>query len=194
MVGITLKDIVMVGITLKDMKGRQYILKLGITLIILPFCKFGLNVGAQKSESSKEKTKLLAVGATAPDWELSDADGKLQTLAQYRGKIVVLDFWATWCGPCAEVMPQMQKLHEKYKDRGVTVFGVSSWEKNDPGVLMKEKHYTYGLLLKGEDIADRYGVGTLPAVYIIGADGRVVYRHEGVAKDYGSIIKKQLSD
>src|SRR5437016_789885 len=154
----------MVGITLKDMKGRQYILKLGITLIILPFCKFGLNVGAQKSESSKEKTKLLAVGATAPDWELSDADGKLQTLAQYRGKIVVLDFWATWCGPCAEVMPQMQKLHEKYADKGVVVFGVNSWEKSDPVALMQKKRFTYGLLLKGEDLAEAYKITTLPVV------------------------------
>src|SRR6266567_2066513 len=118
----------MVGIISKHVKGRQYLLRLGIGLVIVAFCNFGLNVGAQKSESSKEKTKLLAIGATAPDWELSDADGKLQTLAQYRGKIVVLDFWATWCGPCAEVMPQMQKLHEKYKDKGVAVFGVSSWE------------------------------------------------------------------
>src|SRR5947199_8917493 len=121
------------------MEHRQKLLRLRTALVILALCNFGLNAG-QKSEISKEKTRLLAVGATAPDWELSDADGKLQTLAQYRGKIVVLDFWATWCGPCAEVMPQMQKLHEKYKDRGVTVFGVSSWEKNDPGVLMKEKH------------------------------------------------------
>lgn len=169
-------------------------LKLGTALVILGLCNFGLDVGAQKSESPKEKTKLLAVGASAPDWELADADGKLQTLAQYRGKIVVLDFWATWCGPCTEIMPQMQKLHEKYKDRGVAVFGVSSWEKNDPGLLMKEKHYTYGLLLKGEDIADRYGVDTLPAVYIIGADGRVVYRHQGVAWDFGSIIKRQLGE
>ena len=170
--------------------------RLGIALVILALCNFGLNVGAQKSESAKDKlkTKLLAVGATAPDWELSDADGQVQTLAQYRGKIVVLDFWATWCGPCAEMMPQMQKLHEKYKDRGVTVFGVSSWEKNDPTILMKEKHYTYGLLLKGEEITDQYGVGTLPAVYIIGPDGRVIYRHEGVARDFGSIIKNQLRE
>jgi len=169
-------------------------LRLGIPLVVLALCNFALNAGAQKSEISKEKTRLLAVGTTAPDWELSDADGKFQTLAQYRGKVVVLDFWATWCGPCAEVMPQMQKLHEKYKDKAVVVFGVSSWEKNDPAVLMKEKHYTYGLLLRGEDITDRYGVGTLPAVYIIGADGRIVYRHEGVAKNFGSIIKKELRD
>jgi len=176
------------------MKGRQYILRFSLALAILAFCASGLRVHALKSESSKEKTKLLAVGASAPDWELSDADGKLQTLAQYRGKVVVLDFWATWCGPCTEVMPQMQKLYEKYKDSGVAVFGVSSWEQKDPAVFMKEKHYTYGLLLKGEDIAERYGVGTLPAVYIIGADGRVVYRHEGVAKDFANLIKKQLRD
>jgi peroxiredoxin len=175
------------------MNSRQYKI-LSIALAILALCNFGRNVDAQKSEGSKENTKLLEIGATAPDWELSDADGRLQTLAQYRGKIVVLDFWATWCGPCTEVMPQMQKLHDKYKDRGVAVFGVSSWEKNDPRILMKRKHYTYGLLLRGENIADRYGVDTLPAVYIIGVDGRVVYRHQGVAKDFGSIIKKQLSD
>ena len=170
-------------------------MRLAIALMMLLLCScFAMNVPAQKSEKSKENSKLLAVGATAPDWELSDAEGRLETLAQYRGKIVVLDFWATWCGPCAEVMPQMQKLHEKYKDKGVAVFGVSSWEKNDPVAAMKEKHYTYGLLLRGEDITERYGVGTLPAVYIIGPDGRVIYRHEGVTRDFASIIKKQLRD
>ncbi len=170
-------------------------MRLAIALMMLLLCScFAMNVPAQKSEKSKENSKLLAVGATAPDWELSDAEGRLETLAQYRGKIVVLDFWATWCGPCAEVMPQMQKLYEKYKDKGVAVFGVSSWEKNDPVAVMKEKHYTYGLLLRGEDITERYGVGTLPAVYIIGADGRVIYRHEGVTRDFASIIKKQLRD
>jgi peroxiredoxin len=176
------------------MKNQRYLLRFGIGLLILALPNFGINVGAQKSESSKRKTKLLEVGATAPDWELSDADGNRQTLAQYRGKIVVLDFWATWCGPCAEIMPQMQKLHEKYKDRGVAVFGVSSWEKSDPLGLMRKKHYTYGLLLRGEDITERYGVEILPAVYIIGSDGRVIYRHEGVATDLGSFIKKQLAD
>jgi hypothetical protein len=64
-------------------------------------------------------------------------------------------------------MPQMQKLHEKYQDKGVAVFGVSSWEQNDPVAVMTKKNYTYGLLLKGEDITDRYGIGTPPAVYII---------------------------
>ena len=76
----------------QEMNGRQYRLRLGIALVILACCDFALSVSAQKSESSKEKTKLLAVGSTAPDWELSGADGKLQSLAQYRGKVVVLDF------------------------------------------------------------------------------------------------------
>jgi thiol-disulfide isomerase/thioredoxin len=135
----------------------------------------------------------LPVGATAPDWRLSDSGGKLHTLSEYRGKIVVLDFWATWCGPCKEIMPRMQKLHEKYKDQGVSVFGVNSWENQDPAGFMQQKRYTYGLLLKGEQITEAYKVTTMPAVYMIGADGRIIYSHEGVDdKNLSGLIEKQL--
>jgi hypothetical protein len=69
--------------------------------------------------------------------------------------------------------------------------GVNSWENNDPVALMKKKHYSYGLLLKGEEIAEAYKVTILPVVYIIGADGRVMYSHEGVDdKNLASLIEK----
>jgi thiol-disulfide isomerase/thioredoxin len=136
---------------------------------------------------------LLPVGMAAPDWELPDKEGKLHLLSEYRGKVVVLDFWATWCGPCAEVMPRMQKLHEKYADKGVVVFGVNSWEKSDPVALMQKKRFTYGLLLKGEDLAEAYKITTLPVVYIIGDDGRIIYCHEGADdKHLDSLIEKHL--
>lgn len=166
-----------------------------IALVILALCSFGPTATSQDKKKQREQSmKLLPVGDTAPDWQLSDAEGKTHSLSEYRGKVVVMDFWATWCGPCKEVMPRMQKLYEKYQDR-VVVFGVNSWEKNDPVALMKKKRYSYGLLLKGEDIADNYRVTSLPAVYVIGTDGKIIYCHEGVDdKNLASLIEKHFKE
>jgi peroxiredoxin len=142
----------------------------------------------------KEKTTLLAVGDPAPDWKLTDPEGRAHTLAEYRGRVVVLDFWATWCVPCARVMPRLEKLHRKYGAQGLVVFGVNSFETGDPAAMMKKKGYTYGLLLKGEELAPAYGVTSLPVVYVIGPDGRVIYAHSGPdQKDLADLVEKQLS-
>lgn len=136
---------------------------------------------------------LLVVGDPAPDWTLRDSEGRAHSLSEYRGRVVVLDFWATWCAPCSKVMPRMEKLHRKYREQGVVVFGVSSFETGDPAAMMKKKNCTYGLLLKGEEIAPAYGVETLPVVCVVGADGRVVYSHAGADhKNLDAVIEKQL--
>lgn len=148
--------------------------------------------GAEKG-AEKEKAGLLAVGDPAPDWTLHDPEGRAHTLAEYRGRVVVLDFWATWCAPCSKVMPRIEKLHRKYGGQGVVVFGVSSWETGDPVALMKKKNCTYGLLLKGEEVAPAYGVETLPAICVIGPDGRVIYSHAGPEhKNLDDVIEQQL--
>jgi peroxiredoxin len=140
-----------------------------------------------------ERAGLLAVGDLAPDWTLADAEGRKHSLSEYRGRVVVLDFWATWCAPCAKVVPRMEKLHRKYGGQGVAVFGVSSWETGDPVGFMKKKGCTYRLLLKGEEVAPAYGVTILPAVCVVGADGRVVYCHAGADhKNLDALIEKQL--
>jgi thiol-disulfide isomerase/thioredoxin len=142
-------------------------------------------------ESHDGSMKLLPVGGTAPDWQLKNADGQVHSLTQYRGKVIVMDFWATWCGPCAKVMPRLQKVHEKLADKGVVVLGVNSWEKSDPVAMMKEKRYSYELLLNGEQIAEAYKVTTLPVVYIVGTDGKIIYCHEGPdQKDLSAVIEK----
>lgn len=176
--------------------------RLGIALIILGLCSFAPIAVAQgpiiiapapKSSSHEQDMKLLPVGESAPDWQLTDAAGKTHSLSEYRGKVVVMDFWATWCGPCAEVMPRMQKLHEKFADKGVLVFGINSWEKENPVALMKKKHFSYELLLKGEQISEAYKVTILPVVYIVGDDGTIIYCHEGVDdRNLASLIEKYL--
>jgi peroxiredoxin len=172
--------------------------KFGGAIVLLGLFAYGPVVVAQgpifvplPKSNQKQTMNLLDVGAAAPDWQLTDAQGKTHSLSEYRGKVVVLDFWATWCLPCSVVMPRMQKLHERFAGSGVVVFGVNAWENSDPHALMKKKGFSYELLLKGEGIAEAYKVTTLPVVYVIGSDGKVIYRHEGVDdKNLSSVIEK----
>jgi len=129
--------------------------------------------------------ELLKVGSDAPAWTLSTPDGKSVSLADLKKHVVLLDFWATWCGPCKAAMPGIQKLHEKFKDKPVKVFGVNCWENAgaDPAKFMKDNNYTYGLLLKGDEVARAYNVTGIPTFYVIGPDGKITYASSGFNPD-----------
>ena len=119
------------------------------------------------------------VGQAAPEWTLTDAAGKEHKLADYKGKVVVMDFWATWCGPCRAAMPGVQAIHEKYKARGVSVFGLDCWESGDAPAYMKQQKFTYGLLMKADEVAGKYGVSGIPTICVVGPDGKVLYIQTG---------------
>jgi thiol-disulfide isomerase/thioredoxin len=171
-------------------------MRLTIGLLLLSLCGLGMAVGPSSGATVYgDGTRSLVVGDLAPDWTLSDPAGKTHTLSDYRGKIVVLDFWATWCGKCAALMPRLEKLHRKYRNRGVVVLGVNTWETDDPVATMKKKRITYGLLLKGEEVAAAYGVASVPVICVIGVDGRVVYYQAGVDDhNLDAVIEKYLKE
>jgi peroxiredoxin len=126
---------------------------------------------------------LLPVGSQAPDWTLKTPEGKSVSLSQLRGKVVVLDFWATWCRPCIQAMPSLQRLHEKFKDKPVAVIGVNVGEKSptaDPVAFMKRRGLTYGLLLNGGEVSQAYRVSGIPTFYVIGPDGKVIHAAAGL--------------
>jgi thiol-disulfide isomerase/thioredoxin len=121
----------------------------------------------------------IPVGEIAPDFALKDPEGREHKLSDYRGKVVLLDFWATWCGPCQMAMPGIQKVHERFKGQGVVVFGMNCWESGDAAAFMREKGYTYGLLLNADETATKYNVSGIPTFYIVGPDGRVMHSAVG---------------
>lgn len=132
------------------------------------------------------------VGKPAPAWTLKDPAGIDHSLGDYRGKVLVVDFWATWCGYCKLAMPGLQALHEKYQGRGVEVIGITVWESGDPVKYMKDNRFTYTLLLNGDGVAPAYGIRGIPRLVVIGKDGSVVYDLTGYRPDAELVLSEAI--
>jgi thiol-disulfide isomerase/thioredoxin len=124
-----------------------------------------------------------AIGATAPDWTLKDGDGVEHSLRDYRGSIVVMDFWASWCGPCLAAMPGLQRLHEQYQGKPVHILGLNMSEPLDPVEFMRENGWTYGLMVEADDVANTYEVQGIPSIFAVGPDGKIIFRAGGYSPD-----------
>jgi thiol-disulfide isomerase/thioredoxin len=123
----------------------------------------------------------IRVGDCAPDWSQHDLAGHVHSTVDYRGKVVLLDFWATWCAPCMIVSPQLQKLHDKYADRGLVILAVHYDDQGEPKRYMRDNGYTFTVIDDGLDIAKRYGVSKIPTIIVVDPEGRVAHRQTGFA-------------
>ena len=156
-------------------------------------------VDAPKEEEDEgaQKAPALAfkVGDKAPAFKLTSLAGPEVTLDSLKGKVVLLDFWATWCGPCKQIMPVIQKLSEEFKDKGVAVFGVNTWEKKDGAAksYMESKKYTYGCLLAGEDLAKTYGITGIPTLIIINKDGTIAKAEVGAGGNVEADLRAAIT-
>lgn len=141
---------------------------------------------------------LTSIGIAAEsDYIVRDPNGVEYRLSDYRGKWVVMNFWATWCPPCLEEMPELAKFHAKHKDKDAVVWGVSFEDvpKDLLDEFLKKVSVNYPILGIGQPAYTPFGsVRVLPTTFFIGPDGRFAFKHEGTltAEAIESMIAEHL--
>ena len=124
-------------------------------------------------------------GRIAAEFALSDLSGRKHTLSALRGKVVLLDFWATWCGPCRLELPRIQKLHRELSAKGLVVLAINCGESADvAGAFTKKYAYTFPVLLdRTQKVQGQYGVDAIPAVFVLDRKGRISGHLVGVREE-----------
>lgn len=148
--------------------------------------------GKEKENLEEDSGSELSVGNNAPDFELDTiADSKFK-LSDYKGKIIVLDFWATWCPPCRKALPIVAQTTAKFKDKGVVFCAVNQGENKEKikAFLGKEKIECNVALDSDSSVGDKYGASSIPRTVIIGKDGKIKNIHVGFSED----LEKKLSE
>jgi thiol-disulfide isomerase/thioredoxin len=116
-----------------------------------------------------------------PDFEAPLLDGKKVSLQNYRGKVVFLNIWATWCGPCRSEMPSMEIVYQRYKGRGLEMLALNLQEgKSEIETFMRQNKLTFPVIMDQDGrIGNQYGIRAIPTTYILDRQGRVVLRLVG---------------
>ncbi len=160
---------------------RTFINKTGRLFVALII--FVLLVGMAK--------KPPLVGGLVPQFQLETLNGASAQISDYRGKVVLLNFWATWCKPCKAEMPEIQAAYEAYKDEGFVVLGINFGEKPEKAQkLVKEMALTFPILLDRDvEVAEQHRVVSLPVTFFIDAKGIIREQIFG-----GTLTKDQIGE
>ena len=140
-----------------------------------------------KKEAPKEKRPL------APDFTLPSVDGKTITLSQLRGKVVLLDFWATWCAPCRLAIPHLNDLYKAYRERGLEIIGVSL----DTGSQERVRRFAvnmgikYTIIMADDEVVKNYGISPIPTTYLIDRNGHLCNKWVGFSQNLMSKISAE---
>jgi cytochrome c-type biogenesis protein len=174
-------------------KRRAFVLLAALLLVITCRGREGSAVATAKEPPAT--STVATVGAQMPEYSATSLDGTPFRLASRRGEVVFLNLWATWCGPCRFEIPELEKLHARYRDRGFSVIGVSVDEGGADVVraFLKETPIGYPIVLDPEGrLATLLDTTTLPTSAIIDRSGKVVWKEAGVVSPTDAALVEAL--
>lgn len=174
---------------------RDPVILIVVAIVISLMLVFGIQKARHSTGSASGASKLQ--GQLAPDFILTSLDGKTVKLSDFRGKAVLLNFWATWCEPCKIEMPWFVDLQKKYGPQGLQVLGVAMDDASPKEIagFAQKLNVNYPVLLGKEAVGDQYGgIPYLPSTFYISRDGKVVDRVFGLVSrsEIESNIQKAL--
>ncbi len=171
----------------------------------------GHRTAVKEPSTTKAETRLISpsdmllIGLPRPEFEMKDLDGKLHSVSEWDGKILVLNFWATWCSPCRKELPIFVELQKKYADQGLQFLGLAVDTPEEVKSFMETLPLNYPTLVGEDDamdIARIYGnnIGALPYTVIINRSGKIVFTRKGdmkkseAEKMFSSIFNQETSN
>lgn len=165
--------------------------------LLLLFIAFSLvAVACSKTDSTSPAVSTAELNAAAPDFTLMDLSGRNISLSDYKGRVVLLEFWATWCPPCKASVPGLVDLYRKYAQKGFIVVGVSTDTGSD--ALEKVRQFSssyninYPVLLANEATPKLYNVISIPTSFLIGKDGKIVDIYRGYSDAFGNNVSAHI--
>ena len=146
--------------------------------------------------SAAAHAALPKVGATAPDFAAKSNSGRNVRLSELRGQVVLVNFWATWCSPCRQELPLLNKIYTQYRSAGFMLLAVNVDDnRKDAEAMLKRLELRFPTLFDGnKNVAKLYGVDTMPATLVIDRDGRVRFVHRGYYDGYERKYEQQVRE
>lgn len=153
-----------------DKKKKRTIIRGSVLTVLTAAIVYTIYMSA-----TKDKVELLEVGDDAPDFELVDLEGNRHKLSDYKGQGVFLNFWGTWCEPCVEEMPAMDRQYQKYQDQGIQVLSVNIAQSNmEVSSFRDQLSLTFPIVIdKNKSVMEAYNVTWLPATILVNPEGEI---------------------